>query len=145
MKYINSFENFDQLIESNIWTQGGVLLIKGTAQNGKQKLFATHIVNLIQLDRFKKDNTKGQPAKMAILGDDFWRLMREDGKIVPKKIAWRNDASLTKMLRFKNQSISVVLNNQKTPLHWESLQFNNLHQMINKIGFYLETLDGIEW
>ncbi len=144
MKHIQTFENFE-INESNIWVQGGVLLIKGSVQNGKHRLFATNIRNLIQLDRFKVDNTKGQPAKMAILGDDFWRLVIEDGRIVPKRISWRNDATLTKMLKFKNQSISVVLNNNKTPRHWETLQFNNVYTMINKIGTYLQTIENIEW
>lgn len=144
MIHLKTFENFE-INESNIWIQGGVLLIKGSVHNGKHRLFATNIRNLLELDRFKKDNSKGQAAKMAILGDDFWRLVHEDGRIVPKKIAWRNDATLTKMLRFKNQSISVVLNNNKTPRHWETLQFNNVHTMISKIGFYLETIENIEW
>ena len=49
------------------------------------------------------------------------------------------------MLNFKNQTKSIVLNNNKTPLHWETLKFKNIGQMIARIGDQIKQIKDIDW
>jgi hypothetical protein len=113
--------------EGPIWNQGGVLLIKGSPlEDGSQRLYATSIKNLIELK---------PGVKMATLGDEFFRLKYNDqNELRAFRIAWKNEPTLAKMLNFKNHKLSVVLNNNKVPLHWETLQYNNIGVMLNKLG-----------
>lgn len=126
---------------SSIWTQGGILLIKGAdSPDGKQNLFATPISGLVELNRNKKDSTPGKSARMALLGGDLYRLANDGDRVKAFKTAWRNEGTLAKILKFNGQRYSVVLNNNKTPYHWESLKFNNIPQMLNGMQEVLKTL-----
>lgn len=141
------------LNESNVWHDGGILLIKGAKlPDGTQRLYATHIKKILELPRNRKDDTSGVAARMAILSDIFYVIKQipdpqNQGATLLKgfKMDYRNDVYLSKVLKMKNQSASVVLNNKKTPLHWESLRFNNLPAMFSRIGNDIKQLPDIKW
>lgn len=139
-----SYDTFMTINENNIFNQDGILLIKGSSNNGK-RLYATSVKNIILLNRFKSDNSSGEPAKMAILNDNFYRIKMDgfDFKVV--KVSWNGEDGLKKMLNFKNQTKSIVLNNNKTPLHWETLKFKNIGQMIARIGDQIKQIKDIDW
>lgn len=131
---------------SNLWINGGILLIKGKLfEDGTQPLYAVHIVNLMQVDRKKKDETEGVPAKMAILGEDLYRVILDNGKLRTAKVDWKNIGSLSKTLKFGGrQAHAVVLNNKKTPLHWESLKYNYFPKMFAEIGDEIMNIPNIK-
>lgn len=132
--------------DNNIWLQGGILLIKGqNLEDRTQKLFATHIESLDQRDRIKIDATPGQAAKMATLTGELYRLVIEDGKLKTYRVDWSNEKSLIKSLKFYGQRYHVVLNNNKTPLHWETLQLRYMPDVVNKLGFQIMDIPNIKW
>jgi hypothetical protein len=133
-------------VENNIWVQGGIILIKGEKlEDGTQKLFATHIDNLNQHGRTKVDNTPGQAAKMVTLTGELYRLVLEEGKLKTYRVDWSNEKSLTKTLKFYGQRYHVVLNNNKTPLHWETLKYRYMPDVVNHLGFTILETPNIKW
>lgn len=145
--------NESLLTESNVWTDGGILLIKGKKlEDGTQRLYATHIKKIIELPRNRKDDTSGVAARMAILSDVFYviKLVQDipnQTETILKgfKMDYKSDVALSKQLRMTNQSASIVINNNKTPNHWDSLRFNNLPTMFNKIGNDIRQIPDIKW
>ena len=147
----NSLNENIILNESNVWTDGGILLIKGAKlPDGNQRLYATHIKKIIELPRNRKDDTKGVAARMAILSDVFYVLKEIpdpniEGNTIIKgfKMDYRNDVYLSKVLKMKNQSASIVLNNNKTPIHWESLRYNSMGAMLNRLSNDIKQIPNI--
>ncbi len=144
------------LNEGPIWNQGGIVLIKGEPiEDGTQKLYATSVRNLIEIKPGQKEKLGplGSPStpakdavKMAVLGDDFFRIKYDDkGDLKAFKVGWKNEPSLAKMLSFKNHKVSVVLNNNKTPLHWETLQFKNIGMMLNQINSQILGINNVNF
>jgi hypothetical protein len=131
---------------SNLWINGGILLIKGKDfEDGTQPLYAVHIVNLMQVDRKKKDETEGAPAKMAILGDDLYRVILDNGRLRAAKVDWKNLGSLSRTLKFNGrQSHAITLNNNKTPLHWETLKYNYFPKMFMEVGSEIMNIPNIK-
>lgn len=147
---VNQLEIQESLNENNnsdYWINGGIILLKGEPDaNGVQKMFATHILNLKQLDRTKKDNSIGKPAMMAILGGDVYRLLVKQGELQSFKIDWSREPSLSKVLKLSpHKSHSVVLNNNKTPYHWETLKFNNMAAMLRGLSSTILSIPNINW
>lgn len=143
--------NESLISENNIWYDGGILLIKGAKDNeGNQRLYATHIKKILNLNRSRKDDSSGVAARMAILSDIFY-LIKEipdpniEGNTILKgfKMDYKTNVSLSKVLKMKGQSASIVLNNNKTPLWWDSLRFNNVMVMLNKIGNDIRQIPNI--
>lgn len=137
--------------ENNIWYDGGILLIKGAKDNeGNQRLFATHIKKIIELPRNRKDDSKGVAARMALLSDVFY-LIKEipnpniEGNTILKgfKMDYKTNISLSKVLKMKGQSASVVINNNKVPLHWETLRYNSIGVMLNKLSNDIKQIPDI--
>lgn len=128
----------------NLFKVGGVLLIKGARlEDGTQRLYVTAVKNIMGLERLKVDDTKGLPAKMAILGHDIYRLNIVDGKLKPQKVAWSSEGSMLKHLGLTRRD--VTLNNNKTPLHWETLQSNNIGQVVSQMQGQILGLKGIKF
>jgi hypothetical protein len=121
----------------NMILHGGILLIKGSDNgDGTQNLYAAPVKNVILVS---------PGAKMAILADTFYRIYWDGTKLRNKLISWKNDGHLAKILRMRGQSASIVLNDQKTPRHWLSLQYDNVAQMLYKIGTEIHAIEGIKW
>lgn len=128
----------------NLWNKGGVILIKGVPlEDGTQRLYVTTANNRLGLDRKKVDNTAGKPATMAVLGNLIYRLSIVDNRLKAQGVAWNSEASMLKALGLKNYSVAI--NNNKTPLHWETLKFNNIAQAITQLSGQILTLPNIKW
>jgi len=128
----------------NLWNQGGVLLIKGAKlDDGTQRLYVTAINNRLGLDRKKVDDTAGKAATMAVLGNQIYRLSIVDGRLKAQGVAWNTEWSMLKALGIKGHSVAI--NNNKTPLHWETLKSNNIAQAINNNSQQILNLPGIKW
>lgn len=121
-KYIKLFE--DQVNESTMG-RGSIVLIKGKPEKGKRKLFATHIVGFAELK---------PGAVMLFLADDFYRIREDAGKLKAVKISYRSEDSLKSVLNLKTPGkISVVRNNNKTPLHWKTLKHTSLTSALKEV------------
>ena len=134
----------ETLTEDNLWDRGGVLLIKGAPlEDGSQRLYVTTINNRMGLDRFKADTSNGKPVTMAVLGNQVYRLSIVDGRLKAQGVAWSSEQKQLQYLGLKNFSVGV--NDNKTPLHWETLKFNNIAQAINTVGGQILNLPNIKW
>lgn len=142
--YDNLMSVVERLDEGKIWEQGGVLLILGEKLEGdEQRLYVTNIKNLSELNRNKVDQTKGVPARMAVLGNQVYRLSIIDGKLKAQGVAWGTPTIMLKKLELVKNA--VTLNNNKTPLHWETLQYNNISQALHAISGQIFKLPNIKW
>ena len=141
-------ENF--INEGQIWNQGGIILIRGG-----QRLYATSVKNLIEIKPGTKEKTQlgiptipaKDPATMAILSEDFYRIKYNDqGEVRAFKVGWKNEPSLAAMLNFKNHKLSIVLNSKtKTPLWRDTLQFNNIGKMLNTIKSQIISINNVDF
>jgi len=142
--YDNLMSVVERIDEGKIWEQGGVLLILGEKLEGdEQRLYVTTIKNLSELNRNKMDQTKGVPARMAVLGNQVYRLSIIDGKLKAQGVAWGTPSIMLKKLGLVKNAVS--LNNNKTPLHWETLQYNNIGQALHAISGQIFKLPNIKW
>lgn len=142
LMFLATDKNLNEI--DNIWNQGGVLLIKGAKlEDGSQRLYVTTINNRLGLDRYKKDNSKGQAATMAVLGNQVYRLSIVEGKLKAQGVAWSSEQKQLEYLGLNK--FSVGINNNKTPLHWETLKFNNVQQALNAVGMQILNLPNIRW
>lgn len=136
MKYIKSR---DQLNEQ--MGRGSAILVKGAPINGKRRLYATTIIGSYE---FRPG------AVMLFLSNDFYRVVRREPqpndsemagsppKIKAIKIDYRSEQSLKKSLNLKTPGrISVVKNNNKTPFHWRTLKFTDVHAAIRGVDYLL--------
>jgi hypothetical protein len=127
-----------------VFNQGGVILIKGAKlEDGTQKLYVTTVSNRMGLDRTKVDNTEGKRATMAVLGNPVYKLSIVDGKLKAQGVAWNSVWSMFKVLGISGNSVAV--NNNKTPLHWETLKYNNIAQAVSNTSQQILRLPNIKW
>lgn len=141
---------FDPVMEENSlnenkeWTKGGVLLIKGKKlDDGSQRLYATTTKNILELNRLKKDNSEGKEASMAILGNNIYRLSIHDGKLKVNGVDWSSPDNQLKALGLSKRD--VVLNNDKTPMHWETLKYNDIAKAIKSSYGQILNIPNIKW
>lgn len=136
----------DESNDTNLWVYGGIVLIKGKEVDGMQSLYACHIVSLMELGRKKVDNTPGKSAKMVVLDNNIFRIVNDNGQLRALKMDFKNAASLSRTINFNGrQSHAVTLNNQKTPIHWETLKYNNFPQLFKNVGTEIMNMPGIKW
>jgi len=124
----------------------GVILIKGKVLEDKsQRLYAIYCSYINRYDRTKKDDTKGSDVKMVQFNknSNVYRLKLIDGKLKPVGISFTSNESMLSNLAISGNSIA--LNNNKTPLHWESLKYDNINTVLNKVGNQLLSLPNINW
>ena len=153
MDYLDSFKNkaydammsvAETLTEAEIYNQGGVLFIYGKPlSDGSKRLYATNIKNLAHHNRLKKDNSDGQTNRNAIIGNQVSRIALENGKLISKGVAWSSDASRRDITGVSGNNVG--LNYNKTPLHQESLMFNNITQALNQLQSSLMSLPDVRW
>jgi len=138
-------ENTKELNETdNLYKVGGVLLIKGARlEDGTQRLYITATRNILGLERLKVDDTKGKPATMAVLGNQVYRVNIVDGRLKAQGVAWTNEGSMLKHLGLTRRD--VALNNNKTPLHWETLKSNNIGQALHQLQGQILGLQNIKF
>lgn len=120
-KHIKSYST---LLTESI-QRGSIVLVKGKPKGGKCKLYATHVLSSV---------TTPQGAVMLYLADDFHRIKEVDGELRATKVGYRSEEELKASLNLKSPGkISVVKNNNKTPLHWKTLKHTTLYQAIREI------------
>lgn len=150
--YLDDFKNkaydksmsLNENINPKMYTKGGELLILGPKlEDGTQRLYLTSVKGLSELPRLKKGDEDGQPAHMANLGNQVYRLSQQDGKLVPNGVAWKSEPEMLKTLNLKTRA--VALNNNKTPMHWKTLYFNSVNQMLNQMKSEILMLPNIRW
>ena len=130
--------------DDKLWNVGGVILIKGMKlEDGSQRLYVTTTRKILGLDRKKNDNSEGKAATMAVLGNQVYRLSIVDGRLKAQGVSWNSEASMLKQLGIARQSVGV--NNNKTPIHWETLKFNNIAMAINANSTQILGLPNIRW
>lgn len=133
--------------------KGSMLLMRGEdLGDGTARLYAIPIERVLSVTRMKADNTKAQDANMVLLGDDFYRLTIDGGKLKPMKVGFTNKVNMLKALGMTERNLSgerlkVVLNSKtgKTPLHWETLKYDYIGKMIAEMGSRIMDLPGIRW
>ncbi len=127
-----------------LWKVGGVILIKGMKlEDGTQRIYVTTTRNILGLDRKKVDDTAGKAATMAVLGNQIYRLSIVDGRLKAQGVAWNHEATMLKQLGLTK--MGVALNNNKTPLHWETLKHNNIAMAMNANSGQILGLPNIKW
>lgn len=133
--------------------RGSMLLMRGEELgDGTARLYAIPIERVLSVARMKKDNTKAQDAMMVLLGDTYYRLTIEDGKLKPQKVGFSSKVNMLKALGMTERNLSgerlkVVLNSKtgKTPLHWDSLKYDYIGKLIAEMGSRIMDLPGIRW
>jgi hypothetical protein len=132
-------------ISENASKKGGVLFILGQPlENGKRRLYVTHINNLTNLDRLKKDNSPGEPVKMVSFGNnEVLTVVRMNGKLKAVKTDWTSRDGMLKRMGLTNTSVG--LNPNKTPYHIESLKFNSISDALNELESTFEQEKKIDF
>ena len=67
----------------------------------------------------------------------------ENGKLRANGVGFPDKASKAKNLEVKGSSVG--LNNNKTPLHWETLQYRDVGAAISKLSGAILNLPNIRW
>ena len=87
-------------------------------------------------------NESAKPAMMAVLGNQVFRVAMVDGVLKAQGVAWSSEGSMLKILGLTRRD--VVLNNQKTPLHWETLQTDVIHKALLSNSQQILGIPGIK-
>ena len=146
LKNIYEYENFPCLVVQDSINEmmqgykfGGVLFILGKDLGGGEKrLYATTIKNVIHSPRTKINSSSGSPAKMVILGDDFYRIEMDSGSFKSLKMS----GGLKAIGALSNK---IALNSKKTPYHWISTNYQTVGQAILGMKDLLMSIPSIRW
>lgn len=116
--------------------KGSVLLIKSKPINGEIFLFATQITGYVNI----------RPrVTMVFLGDELFRVVHKgDSKFSGKRISYGHDAIRDVLNMKDNQTTpSIVLNNNKTPFHWVTLQHTDIGSALREVEQSLINMDSL--
>lgn len=146
LENLYEYENFPFLsIENPVnemmqgYKSGGILFILGKDLGGGEKrLYATTIKNVIHSPRTKVNSSPGSPAKMVILGDDFYRIEMDSGSFKSLKMT----GGLKAIGALSNR---ISLNSKKTPYHWISTNYQTIGQAILGMRDLLMSIPSIKW
>jgi hypothetical protein len=106
---------------------GSVLLIKGRPLKDGRFLYVTTIKGYVEI----------KPGiKMVFIGDEIYRVIHKGGdKFSGKKVDYRGEDGLKGVFNLKNPGKpSVVLNHNKTPFHWLTLNYTDIGTALRTIG-----------
>lgn len=112
--------------------RGSVILIRG--KGSPAKLYATHVTGFAMLK---------SGVKMLFLSDEFYRIKKQDGRLIPVRINLGGDASLMGALNLKSQGkLGIVTNHNKTPFHWKTLNHTSIYSALREVeeGILLDDL-----
>lgn len=108
-------------------TNGAVVLIRGTSPDGsvKPRLFAAKAVG-------SKEIKPG--VTMVFLSPEFYRVIKENGRLKAISLYYRNEDSLRGALNLSSSNeFSIVLNSKKTPFHWKTTQHSNFLAALKEV------------
>lgn len=136
--HYDSFSPLNEMMEG--YKQGGMVLLFGKKlEDGSRRLFATSIKTVMDSPRMRIGNQEGKSAKMVILYDDTYRIeMDLNGKFSSYKISNRDKAIGT-------LGNKIALNNNKTPYHWISTNYQSVGSLISGMGNILKSIPDIRW
>lgn len=136
--YITKGQDYKGLNESVKWNRGGIILIKGEKlKNGKQKLYANIPKQIIEV---KSGTQTTHEIEKFVLGKEFYRIRYDDkGNLKAFLVERPNNIGID-----KNTNI-VYKNENKIPLHWETLKFNNIGVMTRNLESQILQIDNIEF
>lgn len=122
------------------YRSGGILFIYGKdLGGGERRLYASQIKNVIHSPRTKVNSSPGSPAKMVILGDDFYRIeMTPNGSFIALKMSGGLKA-------IGASSNKLALNSKKTPYHWISTNYQTLGQALLGMRDLLLSMGSVRW
>ena len=136
----------EQLEESPIHLQDGVILIKGRElEDGTQRLYAAYVKYTSVYNRLKVGDEPAQPVKMVSLNihQNIYRLVMDGFNLKALGVGFNSPVEKEKSLGIKGNNIGI--NNNKTPQWWNTLQFTRLSDVLNKVGPQILRLPGIKW
>lgn len=136
----------ETLNENERWNKDGVVFIRGQVlPDNEQRLFVTTTKNILNVNKKKKDNSDAIPAEMISFGNNpVYRVGLIDGRLKPLKVDWKSKESMLQRLGLTTTSLALNADT-KTPLHWESLKYNNVITAINNLSQELQALPNIKW
>ena len=116
---------FSQIINESIGV-GSVLLIKGKQSSNGRYLYATIIKGSVEI----------KPGiRMVFIGDEIYRVINNDGRFFGRKISYGSEEGLKGIFNMQNPGKpSIVLNHNKTPFHWITLNFTDIGSALREIG-----------
>lgn len=121
------------------YQENGIILLNGpTLEDGSHRLYGAQLKKVLSYDRKKNDGEAGQSAKMVLLYDDTFRIEYRDGKFSAIKTSNGNKAAGILTRR-------IVLNNQKTPMHWMTTKHRYFGDMFNSLSNNLLDLQNVKW
>jgi len=125
------------------WKKMGCVLILGTPDtNGKKFLYLARLRDLKTLARKTKNNKPAEPVNMAYLYSDIFRIRLENDKLVTRKIDYNLH---TLYLALGIHSLAVGLNEDKTPLHWDSINNDISIKFLNDNIEYIKNIENIKF
>jgi hypothetical protein len=107
--------------------KGSVLLIKGRQMENGRLLYVTAIKGFVEI----------KPGiKMVFIGDEIYRVVHKGGdKFSGKKVDYRGEDGLKGVFNMKSPGKpSVVLNHNKTPFHWITLNHLDIGKALRELG-----------
>jgi len=106
--------------------RGSVVLIKGAPKDHGKYLYVTTIKDFIEIK---------PGVKMVRLNTPIKRVIVKDGdKFYGRLVDFRREDGLIDVLNTKNPgTVSLVLNNNKTPYHWITTKHTDIGQALRSI------------
>lgn len=138
---INEWGYDDSLSESlnemmDGYRENGIVLL---INHENRRLYGARIKKVLSRERKKVGGEEGLAAKMVLLSDDMFRILRDShNSFTAVKVMNGNKAAGIK-------SKNVVLNSNKTPLHWTTTKYSSFPTMFKDIGDALGNLPDIKW
>lgn len=126
MKYIKFIHEKELNIQESIGT-GSVVLIKGSPNVDGRYLYVTTINGYTEIK---------PGVKMVHLNLPIYRvIVKDSGQFYGRKVDYKKEDGLIGTLNTRNPySISIVLNNNKTPFHWETLKHTDIGSALRSLG-----------
>lgn len=106
---------------------GSVLLIKGSPNKDGRYLYAATVNGYTEIK---------PGVKMVHLNLPIYRVViKDDNQFYGRKVDYKREEGLIGTLNTRNPySISIVLNNNKTPFHWETLKHTDIGTALRSLG-----------
>ena len=130
----NSFINENQIVDSQDWVQGGILLVRGLAINGITRMYAFKIKKL----------TSAGGGRMAHLDFQPYRIAKQDGNFKAVSIV-ADQAFIKKNMGLNGTRIMLNAKNGKTPLWRESVLERNFKKFLNDNSSILDSWKDITY
>lgn len=131
--YINESDEY----VGNYKKDGFVLMYGPELDDSDRRLYAAQIQRVLSYSR-KKKSGDAEAARMVLLQDDTFRVQQQDGKLSLVKVSNGDKAAGI-------QGRRVVLNNDKTPIHWLTTQYTYAGSLLSKLGTEIRNIAGIRW